>query len=81
MPLGRPRGTWVNNIKMDLREVGWDRSEMANHTMVSADVTPVFVNNSSERSEVTCACCDKVRRELQKILIELKSARKIIELL
>jgi hypothetical protein len=23
-PLGRPRRTWVENIKMDLREVGWD---------------------------------------------------------
>jgi hypothetical protein len=22
-PLGRPR-SWVNNIKMDLREIGWD---------------------------------------------------------
>ena len=23
-PLGRPRRTWENNIKMDLREVGWE---------------------------------------------------------
>jgi hypothetical protein len=23
-PLGRPRRRWVNNIKMDLRELGWD---------------------------------------------------------
>jgi hypothetical protein len=23
-PLGRPRSRWVDNIKMDLREVGWD---------------------------------------------------------
>jgi hypothetical protein len=23
-PLGRPRRSWVDNIKMDLREVGWD---------------------------------------------------------
>jgi hypothetical protein len=23
-PLGRPRHRWVDNIKMDLREVGWD---------------------------------------------------------
>jgi hypothetical protein len=22
-PLGRPRHGWVNNIKMDLREIGW----------------------------------------------------------
>jgi hypothetical protein len=23
-PLGRPRRKWVDNIKLDLREVGWD---------------------------------------------------------
>jgi hypothetical protein len=23
-PLGRPRRRWVDKIKMDLREVGWD---------------------------------------------------------
>jgi hypothetical protein len=23
-PLWRPRRRWVNNIKMDLREIGWD---------------------------------------------------------
>jgi hypothetical protein len=23
-PLGRPRRRWVDNIKMDLRETGWD---------------------------------------------------------
>jgi hypothetical protein len=23
-PLGRPRGRWVDNIRMDLREIGWD---------------------------------------------------------
>jgi hypothetical protein len=22
-PLGTPRGIWGNNIKMDLREIGW----------------------------------------------------------
>jgi hypothetical protein len=24
-PLGRPRQRWVDNIKMDLREMGWCR--------------------------------------------------------
>jgi hypothetical protein len=24
-PLGRPRCRWVDNIKIDLREIGWDR--------------------------------------------------------
>jgi hypothetical protein len=23
IPLGRPRHRWMNNIKMDLREIGW----------------------------------------------------------
>jgi hypothetical protein len=23
-PLGRPRRRWLDNIKMDLRETGWD---------------------------------------------------------
>jgi hypothetical protein len=23
-PLGRPRRTWVDNIKMNVREIGWD---------------------------------------------------------
>jgi hypothetical protein len=23
-PLGRPRCRWVDNIKMDLKEIGWD---------------------------------------------------------
>jgi hypothetical protein len=23
-PLGEPRRRWVDNIKMDLREIGWD---------------------------------------------------------
>jgi hypothetical protein len=23
-PLGRPRSRWVDNTKMDLREIGWD---------------------------------------------------------
>jgi hypothetical protein len=23
-PLARPRRRWINNIKMDLREIGWD---------------------------------------------------------
>jgi hypothetical protein len=23
-PLGRPRRRWMDNVKMDLREIGWD---------------------------------------------------------
>jgi hypothetical protein len=28
-PLGRPRRRWVDNIKIDLREVGWDWIDLA----------------------------------------------------
>jgi hypothetical protein len=26
-PLGRPRRRWLNNIKMDLRDIGWGAME------------------------------------------------------
>jgi hypothetical protein len=26
-PLGRPRRRWVNNAKIDLREIGWDGTD------------------------------------------------------
>jgi hypothetical protein len=26
--LGRPRHRWANNIKMDLREIGWDGMDL-----------------------------------------------------
>jgi hypothetical protein len=26
-PLGRPRRRWVDNIQMDLREIGWEGGE------------------------------------------------------
>jgi hypothetical protein len=29
-PLGRPRRRWVDNIKMDLREIGWDGVDWIN---------------------------------------------------
>jgi hypothetical protein len=31
-PLGRPRRTWVDNIKMDLREIGWDGVDWIDRT-------------------------------------------------
>jgi hypothetical protein len=27
-PLGRPRGRWVDNIKIDLREIRWDGMDL-----------------------------------------------------
>jgi hypothetical protein len=29
-PLGRPRRRWVDSIKMDLREIGWDGMDWIN---------------------------------------------------
>jgi hypothetical protein len=29
-PLGRPRRRWVDNIKMDLREIGWGGMDWTN---------------------------------------------------
>jgi hypothetical protein len=29
-PLGRPRRRWVDNIKMDFREIGWDGIDWLN---------------------------------------------------
>jgi hypothetical protein len=29
-PLGRPRCRWVDSIKMDLREIGWDGMDWIN---------------------------------------------------
>jgi hypothetical protein len=29
-PLGRPRCRWVDNIKMDLREIGWNGTDWIN---------------------------------------------------
>jgi hypothetical protein len=27
-PLGRPRRRWVDSIKIDLREIGWDGADL-----------------------------------------------------
>jgi hypothetical protein len=29
-PLGRPRGRWIDNIKMNIREIGWDGMDWIN---------------------------------------------------
>jgi hypothetical protein len=41
--LGRPRHTWVNNIKMDLREIGWDGRDWIDLTQ-DRDQWRAFVN-------------------------------------
>jgi hypothetical protein len=32
-PIGRPRRRWVDNIKTDLREIGWGRGEKEHHSV------------------------------------------------
>jgi hypothetical protein len=34
-PLGRLRRRWVDNIKMDLREIGWDGMDLIDETQDS----------------------------------------------
>jgi hypothetical protein len=36
--LGRPRRRWVDNIKIDLRETGWDGVDWVNLTQVRGPV-------------------------------------------
>jgi hypothetical protein len=42
-PLGRPRHRWVDNIKMDLREIGWDGMDWSRLAQDS-DQWRAFVN-------------------------------------
>jgi hypothetical protein len=42
-PLGRPRRRWEDNIKMDLREIGWGGMEWI-HVAQDSDQWKAFVN-------------------------------------
>jgi hypothetical protein len=42
-PLGRPRHRWVDNIKLDLREIGWDGMDWIDLAQ-TRDQWRVFVN-------------------------------------
>jgi hypothetical protein len=42
-PLGRPRCRWVDNIKMNLREIGWDGVDWIDMTQ-NMDQWRVIVN-------------------------------------
>jgi hypothetical protein len=42
-PLGRPRRRWENNIRMDLREVGWEVLDW-NHLAQDRDQLRALVN-------------------------------------
>jgi hypothetical protein len=42
-PLGRPRRRWVDNIKMDLRVIGWDSMDWI-HLVQDRDQLRALVN-------------------------------------
>jgi hypothetical protein len=42
-PLGRPRGTWEDNIKVDLREIGWSGMDWI-HLVEDRDLWSGLVN-------------------------------------
>jgi hypothetical protein len=46
-PLGRPRRRWVDNVKMDLREIGWD----------GIDWLDMAQDRDQWRSLVNIKCC------------------------
>jgi hypothetical protein len=41
-PLGRPRHRWVDNIKMDHREIGWDGVDWMDRDQWRARVSTVL---------------------------------------
>jgi hypothetical protein len=60
-PLGRPRRMWVNNIKMDLREMGWDGIDwidVANDRDQWRALVNTVMNHRvpSVMSELICVC-------------------------
>jgi hypothetical protein len=42
-PLGRPRRRWVDNVKIDLREIGWDSVDLTDLAQ-DRDQWRAFVN-------------------------------------
>ncbi|PNF13786.1 hypothetical protein B7P43_G12434 [Cryptotermes secundus] len=51
-PLGRPRRRWVDNIKMDLREIGWDGMDWIDLSQ-DRDQWRAFVNTKEEDTRDT----------------------------
>jgi hypothetical protein len=43
-PLGRPRHRWVDNIKMDLREIGWDGMYWTDLTEARRALVNIVIN-------------------------------------
>jgi hypothetical protein len=54
-PLGCPRHRWVDNIRMDLREVGWD----------DVDWIGLAQNRNGRRALVNCECWETIKWPLK----------------
>jgi hypothetical protein len=52
-PLGRPRRRWVDNIKMDLREVGWYGRDWIDLAQDS-DRWRALVNSNEPSGSINC---------------------------
>jgi hypothetical protein len=47
-PLGRPRRRWVDNIRMDLGEIGWDGVDWIDVAQHRDQIILIFPTHSSE---------------------------------
>jgi hypothetical protein len=52
-PLGRPRRRWVDNIKMDLREIGWDGMDWI-YLAQDRDRWRALVNTNEPSGSIKC---------------------------
>jgi hypothetical protein len=43
--------------------------------------SPLFNGKVNKKSDIVCKCCEKLKLELKKTLLELSSAQEIIKLL
>jgi hypothetical protein len=53
-PLGRPRGRWVDNIKMDLREIRWGGMEWINLVQDRAPVEDSCEHGTEPSGSIKC---------------------------
>jgi hypothetical protein len=51
-PLGRPRRRWVDNIKMDLGEIGWDDEPSGSLKLLGIFLNGCTIGSFSERAQL-----------------------------
>jgi hypothetical protein len=52
-PLGRPRHKWLNNIKMDLKEIGWGGMDLI-HLAQDRDQLRALMNSYEPSGSIKC---------------------------